>query len=170
MRKVLAFGLLLLPLCYVQAQQQEKTLADRIMEPDMTLANSAQNKKFIADRTSVNKHAHVSTFYLEQKSPGKRYDGTRDFSAKNYDARGFKHGNEAVADNLAGKQAAATSYNEGSKTAATHSVHDQNKAQPAGPYGASRPYLEQGKSQKSLNRKTRPMTIDEVRDLLNKNK
>jgi hypothetical protein len=166
----LALGLLVLPLCYAQAQQQERKLADRIMEPNMSLENSAQNKKFIADRTSVNKRAHVSTFYLEQKSPGKRFNGTRDFSAKQFDAGSFKQGNQAVANNLAGKQASVASYSETSKTARTNPVHDQNKGQSTQPYGASRPFLDQGKSQKSLNRKNRPMTIDEVRELLNKNK
>ena len=37
-------------------------------------------------------------------------------------------------------------------------------------YAENRPFLEEGKSQKSLNRQNAPLTIDQVRELLNKNK
>jgi hypothetical protein len=37
-------------------------------------------------------------------------------------------------------------------------------------YAENRPFLDQGKSQKSLNRQNAPLTIDQVRELLNKNK
>ena len=37
-------------------------------------------------------------------------------------------------------------------------------------YAENRPFLDQGKSQKSLNRKNAPLTIEQVRELLNKNK
>jgi len=37
-------------------------------------------------------------------------------------------------------------------------------------YGGSRPFLNEGTNQKSLNRKTEPLTIEQVRELLNKNK
>jgi len=37
-------------------------------------------------------------------------------------------------------------------------------------YAGNRPFQDQGKSQKSLNRQNAPLTIDQVRELLNKNK
>jgi hypothetical protein len=140
------------------------------MKPNMTLENEAQNKKFTADRTSVNKRANVPTFYLQQKTPAKRFSGTRDFSAKKVDGGSFKQGDAAGAANLASKKAASSTYSQASKTAAVKSVYDQDKAQSSRDYSGNRPYLEQGKSQKSLNRKNKPMTIEEVRELLNKNK
>ena len=160
----------MLPCCCALAQQQERKLADRIMEPDMSLENEAQNKKFTADKTSVHKPANVQTFYLQQKSPGKSFTGTRDFSSKQFQARNFNHGDDATARDLADKKSTAGSYSEATKAAGTKAVSDQNKGQPSRNYAGNRPYLEQGKSQKSLNRKNKPMTIDEVRDLLNKNK
>jgi hypothetical protein len=140
------------------------------MEPDMSLENGAQNKKFTADKTSVNKKANVQTFYLQQKSPAKTFSGSRDFSAKQYEARNFNQSNGAVTDDLTAKKSSAVSYSEATKAAATKSVADGSKQQPSRIYAGNRPYLEQGKSQKSLNRKNKPMTIDEVRELLNKNK
>ena len=37
-------------------------------------------------------------------------------------------------------------------------------------FAGNRPFLGQGKSQKALHAQERPLTIDEVRELLNKNK
>jgi hypothetical protein len=39
-----------------------------------------------------------------------------------------------------------------------------------GDFAGNRPFLGQGKSQKALHAQDRPLTIDEVRELLNKNK
>jgi hypothetical protein len=168
--KALVICLVVLPFCCAKAQQQEQKLVNRIMEPNMKLENEAQNKKFTADRTSVNKRAHVSTFYLQQKSPGKRYSGTRDYSAAEFDSRSFNQGDQAVSRNLGGKKADTAADPEGTKTSSTRSASDQNKSKASRDYAGNRPYLEKGKSQKSLNRKNKPMTIDEVRELLNKNK
>ena len=72
----------------------------------------------------------------------------------------------AVAD----KQAASTTFSDASKQSQIKTANESNKAQSSRDYSGNRPYLEKGKSQKFLNRKNKPMTIDEVRDLLNKNK
>ena len=37
-------------------------------------------------------------------------------------------------------------------------------------YAGNRPFLIEGTNQKSLNRKSEPLTIEQVRELLNKNK
>jgi len=140
------------------------------MEPDMTLENSAQNKQFIADKTSVKKKAHVSTFYMEKKPQQKDYAGTRDFRSGEFNAENYKQSDQPVADELGGKKARQSTYIDSTKAAKTKQAYDQNKAPKSRQYAGNRPYLEQGKSQKSLNRKNRPMTIDEVRELLNKNK
>jgi hypothetical protein len=169
-KRFLGFCLLLLPVVCAHAQDQERKLVDRIMKPDMSLENDAQKKKFTADRTSVNKRAHVSTFYLQQKTPAKGFSGTRDFSAATFNARDYAQRDKGAARNLSGKKASASTYAEASKTLDTDHVYDQNKSQGSREYGGKRSFVDQGKSQKSLNRKNKPMTIEEVRELLNKNK
>ena len=139
------------------------------MTPDMTLENNAQNKQFTADKKSVHKKAHVNAFYLEKKSQEKSYSGARDFRPKEFNSKSYR-AEEPVADSLRDKTAAQFEYSESSKGARTKQAYDQNKSPKSRQYAGTRPYLEQGKSQKSLNRKNRPMTIDEVRELLNKNK
>jgi hypothetical protein len=168
--KVLTILVLVLPCYCALAQEQERKLIDRIMKPDMTLENDAQTKKFTADRTSVNKQARVSTFYLQQKSPAKQFGGTREFSSGQFATANFNQADKRAAKDYAGTKAATATYSDASKTASTHAVHDQDKASPSHDYAGNRPYLEKGKSQKFLNRKNKPMTIDQVRDLLNKNK
>jgi len=37
-------------------------------------------------------------------------------------------------------------------------------------YAGNRPFLDKGKSQKSLSAQNKPLTIEQVRELLNKNK
>src|SRR5436853_4051629 len=60
--------LVLIVLSCVHAQEQESKLVDRLLRPDTTLRNNAQNKKFIADGASINKRATVGTFYVQEKS------------------------------------------------------------------------------------------------------
>src|SRR5581483_7104784 len=50
------------------------------------------------------------------------------------------------------------------------SAPDSDKKRPSRAYAQSRPFLGEGKSQKSLNRQNAPLTIEQVRELLNKNK
>lgn len=49
-------------------------------------------------------------------------------------------------------------------------ARDATKPVTTSNYPASRPFVLQGKSQKSLSAQDHPLTIDEVRELLNKNK
>ncbi len=53
---------------------------------------------------------------------------------------------------------------------ATHQTIDARKTVATSNYSDTRPFLVHGKSEKSLSAPNRPMTIDEVRELLNKNK
>jgi len=169
-RKLLALSLLAIPFCCAQAQQQERKLVDRIMEPDMSLQNDAQSKKFTADKTSVNKKANVNSFYVQKRPTTKQFAGSREYSAREFNSRNFEQGDQAVARHVSSKKADDWTFSAASKTADTRTAHDQNKKQASHDYAGNRPYLEQGKSQKSLNRKNKPMSIDEVRELLNKNK
>ena len=170
MTRLLILFLIAIPLCFAHAQQQERKLAERLMEPDMKLGNDAQNKKFTADKTSVNKKANVNAFYVQQRQNSKQFSGNRQYSAREFNSRNFEQGDQPVARNISSQKAADWTYSASGKTADTKAARDQNKTQTSRDYAGNRPYLEKGKSQKSLSRKNGPMTIDEVRELLNKNK
>jgi hypothetical protein len=160
----------LVALSYVHAQEQESKLVDRLLKPDMTLGNSAQNKKFNADRVSINKQATVGTFYVQEKSNSKTFSGTRDFSTRQFNSQSF-HGARS-ASGVPSQQPIGNSrsvYPAGTARG-VRDARQSDKRVASRSYAGNRPFLDQGKSQKSLNRQNGPMTIEQVRELLNKNK
>ncbi len=52
----------------------------------------------------------------------------------------------------------------------TRTAAGSERSAPGREFAGNRPFLDEGKSQKSLNHQEAPMTIDQVRELLNKNK
>jgi hypothetical protein len=169
--KLLAISIsLLASLSCLRAQDQERKLVDRLLRPDMTLQSSEQKKKFIADGTSINKKADIGTFYVEKKSKSKTFSGTRELSTQQFNSRPF-HGSRSAPENSSqqttgnSRVAYPTQSAPGPRDA---SQSDKKAASRA--YTGNRPFLDQGKSQKSLNQQNAPLTIDQVRELLNKNK
>jgi hypothetical protein len=162
--------LLLAALSCVRGQEQEKKLVDRLLKPDMTLHNDAQNKKFIADGTSINKHATVGAFYIHKKPTQKSYSSTGQFAAQQYNSGTFNSGRSAF--NTSSQHAIANSRVAYATQAANgaRDAQESDKKVPARGYAETRPFLDEGKSQKSLNKQNAPLTIEQVRELLNKNK
>jgi hypothetical protein len=171
MGRVLAVCVLLAAFSCARAQEQGRTLVDRLLKPDMSLQNPAQNKKFMAAKSaSIDKHAVTSTFYLEKKSNSKRFSGARDFSAWQFNARSFH-----AVDNPA-NFSARNQITNSNRSFSTQTARNLRHAQEAGRtvdaliFTGTRPFLDQGKSQKALGRTNPPLTIEQVRELLNKNK
>jgi len=165
-----ACSLLLIVLCCVYAQDQESKLVDRLLRPDTTLRNDAQNKQFSADGASINKKATVSTFYLQKKPNSKSFAGTRDFSARQFNSQSFD--GTRSASGISSQQAIGNSRPAyATRTArGPRDAPQSDKKVARRSYAENRPFLDQGKSQKSLNRQNAPLTIEQVRELLNKNK
>jgi hypothetical protein len=154
-----------------RAQEQGRTLVDRLLKPDMSLPNPVQNKKFMAAKgASIDKHAATSTFYLEKKSNSKSFSGARDFSTWQFNARSVHAGDNAA--NFSARNQITNS----NRSFSTQTVRGLRHAHEAGRtvdaliFTGNRPFLDQGKSQKALGRKNPPLTIEQVRELLNKNK
>ena len=137
----------------------------------MALKNEAQHKKFFADGTaSINKRATVGTFYGQKKSNQKSFSATGQFSAQQFDAQPFHSGRSAF--NASSRQAIGNSRSAYANQTArgTRDASQSDKKVAVRAYAENRPFLDEGKSQKSLNRQNAPLTIDQVRELLNKNK
>ncbi len=171
MRKSVAIWLLVLAaLCCVRGQDQEHKLVDRLLKPDMTLQNDAQHKKFVSDGASMNKRATVGTFYVQKKSNQKSFSGTGQFSTQEFNSQSFhsKHG----AFNVPSQQATGNSRSAYANQSArgVRDASQSGKKAPVRAYAENRPFLDEGKSQKSLNKHNEPLTIEQVRELLNKNK
>jgi hypothetical protein len=163
--------LLTAALCCVHAQDQEKKLVDRLLKPDMALQNDAQNKKFIGDGSaSINKRASVEAFYVHQKPRSKNYSGTRDFSTTQFYSQTYRGGHNAyeVSSRQTLANSKATYANQTARGVRDASQSGKKVASRA--YAGNRPFLNEGTNQKSLNRHNEPLTIEQVRELLNKNK
>jgi len=171
MGRVLTACLLLAAFSCARGQDQERKLVDRLLKPDMSLQNTAQNKKFIAaNAASVDKHATTSAFYVEKKSNSKRFFGTRDFSAWQFNARSF-HGSDNAANFSSRKQITNSKHSYSTQTARSlRDAQEAGRTVDARVFAGNRPFLDQGKSQRSLDRQNPPLTIEQVRELLNKNK
>lgn len=164
---IAAFSLCSLP---AFGQDQEGKLVGRLLRPNTSMGNSDQNKTFTADRgASVDKHARVGAFYLQRKSLLKAYSNTRDFPAGQFSASTFDSSGSGNSLLAARSTVRTPSY---STPAARVSVElrDGQKRVDSTQFTGNRPFLEKGKSQKSLDGMNSPMTIEQVRELLNKNK
>jgi hypothetical protein len=154
----------------LRAQDQERKLVDRLLRPDMTLQSSEQKKKFTADGTSINKKASVGTFYVEKKPNSKTFSSTGEFSTRQFNSRPFR-GNRSTFENSPQQAVGNSRVAYSTQTArGSRDAPQSNKKVASRTYAENRPFLDQGKSQKSLNRQNEPLTIDQVRELLNKNK
>ena len=164
------WALLVTGLCCVYAQDQEKKLVDRLLKPDMALQNDAQNKKFIGDGSaSMNKRANVGTFFVHQKSHSKSF-GTRDFSTTQFYSQTYRGGRTAheVSSQQTVANSKATYANQTAR--GVRNAPQSGKKVASREYAGNRPFLGEGTRQKSLNRQNEPLTIEQVRELLNKNK
>ena len=158
-------------LCGASAQDQEKKLVDRLLKPDMALQNDAQNKKFIGDGSvSINKRASVGAFYVHQKPSSKSFSGTRDFSTSQFYSQTY-HGGRTAYETSSQQTFANSKAPYANQTArGVRDAAQSGKKVGSRAYAGNRPFLDQGTNQKSLNRKNEPLTIEQVRELLNKNK
>jgi hypothetical protein len=153
-----------------RAQDQERKLIDRLLNPDMSLANRAQQKSFTTDRKAIDKPANVGTFYVQQKPAPSTYAGTRQFASDQFHARPFASGQKAANTSSRSEIQNAATTPQTPSARGVRETRDARKVAASRNYAGDRPFLERGKSQKSLDRHNAPMTIDEVRELLNKNK
>jgi hypothetical protein len=153
----------------MNAQEQENKLVDRLLRPDMTLQNNAQKKKFVAAGAPLDRQATVREFYWQEKTNRKKIANTREFSSQQYNSQSF-HGNKDSA-NLNTKTIHKSDLAFKTQTATgVRSAVNANKKVSGREYAENRSFLDRGKSQKAFSQQNRPLTIDEVRELLNKNK
>jgi hypothetical protein len=152
-----------------QAQEQERKLIDRLLRPDTTLQNPIEQKQFTVRGTTRTKQAHTKSFYVPERRPEKSFFG-RMFRTKSFGTKNSRY-QDAQANLSTRTQIANTDVPY--ETAAYRDLapaRDATKTAEVTEFAGTRPFLIQGKSQKALSQQDRPLTIDQVRELLNKNK
>lgn len=152
------------------AQVQEKKLLDRLLKPDMTLQNNMQDKQFAAADATITKKAPTKSFYAGEKRSEKGFWNTRQVSVREFNTDSSRDARRQATLSTRGQIAKLDApYS----TPAYRDVREPSyarKAMPVSDFAGNRKFEARGKSQKFLSAQDRPMTIDQVRELLNKNK
>jgi hypothetical protein len=134
----------------------------------MELHNKAQGKKFVASSAVVEHRGSVGTFLLQPNRAEKSFVDTHAITTSEYRSRPVSTGRKISAIQ---NRSANTPGPVG--TSSVRDIHSANAPQIASSgrmFADQHQFREQGKSQKTLDQQNPPMTIDQVRELLNKNK
>ena len=148
------------------AQTQERSLIDRLLRPNMDLQNEAQGKTFVANSNVV---AHRGTFVLKPTVKEKAFTDTSTAATKEYRSSSFRadsQGNPVVETRQINVPVQLTT----SSAVDLHAAYDARLTVSSRSFADQHAFRDEGKSQKSMNRQNPPLTIDQVRELLNKNK
>ena len=135
----------------------------------MSLSNSAQNKKFVAaEGTSVDRTFEAKSFYSGKEHATRPFAGMRDFFARTFGTKRFSRDRAATVANT--ESTYANMQARTNESSLVRTAPEQNKMANTREYADNRPFLGQGTRQKILSQQDRPLSIDEVRELLNKNR
>ena len=168
MRWLPAFYLTCLCVSASWAQQQEPSLVDRLLRPNLQLHNNAQGKKFVASSAVVEHRGSVGTFSLQPNRAEKSFVNTHALTTTEYPSRSV--GTEPKVSSTQNRIANIPEPVATSSVRDIHSANNPHNVTASRTFADQHQFRDQGKSQKSLDRQNPPMTIDQVRDLLNKNK
>ena len=146
------------------AQEQERKLVDRLLTPNTRLANPDQNKKFTGGLEAPTRSAATKSFYVSEKKLSKSFVADRSATTTSFRTHDYAS-KAATVPTLPPMRVFPTKNARDISTGAY-----STKKYASRDFAGNRPFLGQGKSQKSLHAQDRPLTIDEVRELLNKNK
>ncbi|HEV3409747.1 MAG TPA: hypothetical protein VG095_05610 [Chthoniobacterales bacterium] len=162
--------LLFLFVSLAHAQEQERKLLDRLLRPDMSLQNNAQTKQFTAAGATVTKKAPTKFFFFRKRKAEPAFWDTRQVKMKEVEPRPARLGKtQATLRTRTEIRNVDTAYPAPGYRAVRMSRDAGRTVETSQFADSSRPFLGKGTRQQALSRQDRPMTIDEVRELLNKN-
>jgi hypothetical protein len=169
---IVAIGTLFISISTALAQDQERKLMDRLLKPDASLANPAQNKKFSEkQKASFVKPVQTKSFFSTQKTVAKTFPDDRTYTPRQFAARHFRAGDSsAYISSRAQPTKNDTMIATPASMAGTRVAAESGETTPVREYAGNRPFLDKGKSAKSLQAQNKPLTIEQVRELLNKSK
>ncbi|MFN2474774.1 MAG: hypothetical protein ABR526_00330 [Chthoniobacterales bacterium] len=154
-----------------RAQEQEGKLMTRLLKPDMSLQNGAESKKFVVRGSTATSRVPTKTFQFISRIFARNFTGTRAVKPQEFHTNTSRF--QRAEANLHTRNAPTengVSYRTSAYSGVT-AAPDAAKAISTAAYSEDqRAFLVRGKSQKSLSAQDRPLTIEEVRELLNKNK
>jgi hypothetical protein len=167
---IVASMALLAGISATSAQEQEGKLVDRILKPNMSLVSSAQDKQFVAPQISVARRARSKSFHPPDGSLGKSFAAGRAFSTRQFAVRPSRSGDTTASISARSQFTKTRTVQVASATDGARVAAENGSSLAAASFPGNRPFLGRGKSQKALSARDTPLTIEQVRELLNKNK
>ena len=155
----------------VRAQEQERSLRDRIERPNMDLHASGFEKTFTPTAAGVDKSVSSHPFAFT-RAAGTKGDGwfhTGLFATDKFKTGGFGTKKSFQTD----RNAAQSDRAYGTKAMEVREDQAANKSAAARNYQPSeKPFISHGKRQDEMDelRRQKQLSIDQVREILNKNK
>lgn len=154
-----------------QGQQQERKLIDRLLRPDLSLGNPAQDKKFsAAGGTSPDRKFVAKSFYSRDAAITRTFAGGKNFSSKKFRAQQFSRGDAVANINRTTAIPKAEMQFPTRASALVRDAPESGKVVKGHDYAGNRPFLAKGTRQKILSQQDKPLTIEQIRELLNKSK
>jgi lipid-binding SYLF domain-containing protein len=170
-RTIVALLTLLLGVFDSLAQEQEPKLIDRLLKPNTLLKNSAQDKRFAAPSiVSTGKRFRTRSFSTAEKSLARDFPAGRAFTPREFAARHFRAGDSAAYLSTRSRLTRTDTIISTPAFSGARIAPESGLTTPTAEFAGNRPFLAQGKSQKYLRTQNKPLTIEEVRELLNKSK
>ena len=156
------------------AQQQEHGLLDRLEHPDRTLHYSPSDKQFSTSSAVGGKEAAVRPFLFGRSAAALRA-GDGAFSTHAFHGKDGYHADAFAthAAPAAGQGFVQTNKTFGTKTMDVREDRAANQTMPVQEYSpGEKLFLERGKRQDTIDelRRQKNLTVDQVREILNKNK
>jgi len=170
-RIVVASIILLASVSITSAQKNEEdTLVDRLLSPRMSLINSAQDKKFSVANTNIPGRALPTQSWIPNKSFEKSFPTKALFRTNQFAVFHLRVGERAA--NISPKSGLirANTIHPPSAPYASRTARENGRALTLNPFPADRPFSDKDKTWKDLGGREAPLTIEQVRELLNKNK
>lgn len=172
-RIIVVLGTLLAGTCVAPGQQQEDKLIDRLLRPNLSLTNPAQNKTFSNTRTTTLRTvAQTKNFSAIRTTVPKQWIGSGTVAPVQFVTRNFRTADLAATVSTRLQFAQSNMVAATSAAAGRTRVAAESSASPATAreFAGVRPFLGKGKSEEALQSQNRPLTIEQVRELLNKSK
>jgi hypothetical protein len=135
----------------------------------LELQNNAQGKQFSSTSAVIENRGTVGTFYLQPTRKEKQATNMPNIATTTYEPNSFKTQSNSTSL-IQNREATLPRQFTTSAAHDIHETHDSHLKVADRSFASDREFREEGKSQKSLDRQNPPLTIDQVRELLNKNK
>jgi hypothetical protein len=154
----------------IYSQEQEAKLVDRLLRPNMSLVNSAQDKQFAAAGTLATRKVPVRSFWTRSRPVDKSFATGNASSPGQLAARRYGAQDETANISTRSQPAKTDVVFVASAAQGSRVAPETGRNLTTAPFPGNRQFSGEGKSQKALSARDTPLTIEQVRELLNKNK